>query len=53
MDVENPACPDYSAHYENATDRLFPDRWSNRLTGEQDAAVQVEAEAEYRACEGH
>lgn len=47
----NPLCPDYSSHYENAADRLYPG--VAVLSREQDEAVQKEAEEEERACEGH
>ena len=51
--TDNPACPDFTAHYENAADRLYPDRRTNCLTADEDAAVLAEAAAEYAACEGH
>jgi hypothetical protein len=48
---DNPACPDYEAHAQNAADRLFPGQ--RVLSPEQDEEVQAAADAEYRACEGH
>lgn len=50
---ENPRCPDYWAHYENAADRLYPGEHTRELTPEQDRAVLDEAHKEYRACDGH
>lgn len=47
----NPSCPDWSSHYDNVADRLFPG--AAVLSPEQDKAVLAEAEAEYRDCEGH
>lgn len=50
----NRKCPDYSSHYENAVDRLYPDKsGTHTLTREEDEAVIKEANKEYRACEGH
>lgn len=49
--ADNPECPDYCAHEQNAADRLFPG--VDRLSPEQSEAVDTEAMVEYRACEGH
>ena len=48
---ENTNCPDPNSHAQNAADRLFPG--VQVLSAEQDEQVLAEAEAEYRACEGH
>jgi hypothetical protein len=47
----NAACPDYSSHWANACDALFPG--VERLTADQDEAAVAYAEAEYHNCEGH
>ena len=55
--TENPQCPNFSSHYQNAYDRLFPGtstgegRW--QLTDDESELVDAEAEREYLACEGH
>lgn len=51
VSVTNPLCPDHTSHYDNAAERLFPG--VERPNAEQDEAILAEAEAEYRACEGH
>lgn len=51
---ENPRCPDHTAHYENAFDRLFPSGHpTGSLTPAQAETIDALADAEYRACEGH
>jgi hypothetical protein len=51
--MNNPACPDYTAHAENAAEVLFPAGVPEVLTAEQSEAIDEMAEAEYRCCEGH
>lgn len=53
LDMTNTECPDFSSHQQNAVERLFPNADPNALTVEQGEAVDAEAEAEYRCCEGH
>jgi hypothetical protein len=53
---ENPQCPDYDSHVENAADLLFPGTEGQcfRVFNETDmAAIDRCAEIEYQACEGH
>lgn len=53
---ENPRCPDYSSHSENAADRLFPELGGSSarfLSVDQMDLVDAAAEAEYQNCEGH
>jgi hypothetical protein len=49
--MTNPECPDYSSHWQNACDALFPG--VDVLSPEQDEQASAHAEAEYLACEGH
>lgn len=54
--MTNPECPDFMAHYENAADRIIPDRGGStcaNVTPDEDEAIRAEAEAEYLNCEGH
>ena len=51
--TDNPHCPDYSPHFENAVERMFPSGAPAVLSADQDEAASADAEAEYRACEGH
>lgn len=48
----NPRCPDFSSHQENAADRLFPGH-SGKLTNEQSKQVDAAAHDEYMHCDGH
>jgi hypothetical protein len=50
-DHSNPECPDYSSHWLNACELLFPG--VDVLSVEQDELAVAHAEREYRACEGH
>ena len=56
--MTNTRCPAPESHYENATERMFPD-WYLRpkaervLSATEHEAVQAEADREYRMCEGH
>lgn len=58
-EANNPLCPDFSSHWENAFDILYPTgrtsdgRKSFQLTAEEDDAVVAAAEIEYLNCEGH
>jgi hypothetical protein len=47
----NPQCPDYSSHYDNVAERLFPG--ISVLSTAQDDIVGLDAEVEYLCCEGH
>jgi len=50
----NTDCPDYMAHYENATERFFGSNpVPDTFTADQDEAITLEADLEYRCCEGH
>jgi hypothetical protein len=49
--LDNPRCPDYWAHQENVSERLFSGQ--DVLDQDQDEQVSREAEREYTACEGH
>jgi hypothetical protein len=49
--LDNPRCPDYWAHQENVSERLFSGQ--DVLDQDQDEQVSREAEREYMACEGH
>jgi hypothetical protein len=49
--TENPQCPDYSSHYDNVAELLFPG--TSVLSTAQDDIVGPAAEVEYRCCEGH
>lgn len=53
--AQNPRCPNYSSHYENAADRLRSHRGAALVTLDEldDDLVTAEAEIEYLACEGH
>lgn len=51
--TENPQCPDYSSHEQNAIEALFPSAVPPFLTVAESDAVDAAAEAEYRECEGH
>lgn len=50
---ENPKCPDFSSHFENAYDRLFPQWRSETLADDQYEVADAEGECEYQSCEGH
>lgn len=52
MNTTNPLCPDHTAHYENAAERLGIAA-GQIVTADQDEAILAEAELEYRCCEGH
>lgn len=50
----NSLCPDYSSHYQNATERFFGGRQVPEvLSADEDAAILADAEVEYHCCEGH
>lgn len=49
---QNPACPDYWSHEDNALERLFPAS-TGLLSPEEQELVDQEALEEYLACEGH
>lgn len=49
----NHLCPDFSSHYENAFDYLFPAGHRGPLTVEENEALEAHAEAEYLDCDGH
>lgn len=52
--TDNPNCPDYSSHYQNALDELFPDHDPVALlTRHQDELVSHKAHKDYLDCEGH
>lgn len=48
---ENPKCPDYSSHSENAQDMLYPDGLPEGTWDWE--AIDALAEVEYLNCEGH
>lgn len=55
-EAQNPLCPDWYSHYNNAADLLVPeeDRQADgTVTQEQDEAIRAHADREFAACEGH
>lgn len=49
----NSRCPDFSSHYENAADRIYPAWRTIAPDWQQRGAIDEEAESEYMSCDGH
>lgn len=52
--MTNTNCPDYSSHRQNAEEIYFQGRQVPEvLTQDEDEAITLLADAEYKVCEGH